>query len=137
MKKLLEKILELKLTISKTFKIKQDQRNTLKADIESELIELFNSIGVECKEVEKALGLKFDNLETKTPKGYIPVKITVAIPSVDFDIDLENKWLIQDRETKRLEKEKKELDKAKKIARDKALREQQKAEKLKALEKAE
>ena len=137
MEKLLEIVLEKKLEISKTYKIKQDQRNLLKAEIETALIELFNSVGIECKEVDKALGLKLDNLETKTPKGYIPIKITVAVPSIDFDIDLENKWLIQDRQKKIAEKEKKATEKANKIERDKKLRASQKAEKLKALETAE
>ena len=135
MTELMEKILNLKLEISKTFKIKQDQRNTLKSDIEETLILLFNELGVECKEVDKALGIKFDNLETKTPKGYIPVKITVAIPSVDFDIDFENEWLIKDRATKAQEKIDKAEKKANKIARDKLERANIKALKQAQLDK--
>jgi len=135
MEKLIAKVLELKLEISKTFKIKQDQRNTLKSDIEETLIALFNEVGLECKEVDKALAIKFDNIESKTPNQYIPVKITVAIPSVDFDIDLENKWLIQDREKKAQEKIDNAEKKAKKIARDKLQREQARAKKLADIEK--
>ncbi len=130
MEKLIAKILELKLEISKTFKIKQDQRNALKKDIEDTLIALFNEIGLECKEVDKALGIKFENVESKTPNQYIPVKITVAIPSVDFDIDLQNTWLIQDRESKAQEKIDNAEKKAKKIARDNLIREQARAKKL-------
>lgn len=136
MKTLLEKILDLKLTISNTFKIKQDQRNDLKADIEQELISLFNSLGIETKEVDKAIALKFDNLETKTPNGYIPVKITVAIPSVDFDIDFESEYLIAERKRKEEEKEKAQKAKLAKIERDKAQRELLKQQKQKAIEKA-
>lgn len=134
MKTLLENVLETKFEISKTFKIKQDQRNNLKTDVETAIVKILADYGVECKEVEKALAFKIENIGSKTPKQYIPVKIAVSIPSVDFDIDLENRYLLQDRENKRLEKIEKAEKKAKKIERDKALREKVKAEKLKALE---
>ena len=135
MTELMEKILDLKLTIADNKKIKQDQRNTLKSDIEETLILLFSELGLECKEVDKALAIKFENLESKTPKQYIPVKITVAIPSVDYDIDFENKWLIKDRQSKAQDKIDKAEKKAKKIVRDKLEREQMKAKKQADIDK--
>ena len=132
---LIEKILELKLEISNTFKIKQDQRNSLKSDIEETLIELFSEIGLECKEVDKALAIKFDNIESKTPNQYIPVKITVAIPSVDFDIDFENEFLLKERARKEQEKIDNAEKKAKKIERDKLERERARALKQATIDK--
>mgnify|MGYP000889739142 CR=1 FL=1 len=135
MKELLENVLERKLEISKTFKIKQDQRNQLKADIEEKLIQVFNEMGLECKEVDKALAIKFDNIESKTPNQYIPVKITVAIPSVDFDIDFENEFLIKERARKEQEKIDNAIKKAKKIERDKLERERARALKQATIDK--
>jgi len=134
--KLLEKVLELKLEISQTKKIKQDQRNSLKSDIEETIIALLETVGIECVEVEKALAFKLPNIESKTPKQYVPVKITVAIPSVDFDIDFEHTYLETERVRKAKEKEEEKVRKAKKIERDKASRELAKAQKQKAIENA-
>ena len=136
MEKLLEKVLNEKYEISKTFKIKQDQRNILKADIEIAIMKALTDLGIENKEVEKAIALKFDNLETRTPNGYIPIKISVAIPSVDFDIDFENAYLITERNRKAEEKIAEKEKKAKKILRDKENRRIAKEQKQKAIEKA-
>lgn len=132
---LLEKVLDLKLEISNTQKIKQDQRNNLKADIEETIIALFETVGIECKEVEKALAFKLENLESKTPKQYIPVKIAISIPSVDFDIDFENEFLITERKRKAEEKELEKQKKLAKIERDKETRRIAKEQKQKAIAK--
>jgi len=135
MKTLLENVLGKKFEISKNFKIKQDQRNKLKADIEIALLDVFNDLGIECKMVDKAIAIKLDNLETRTPNGYIPVKVSVAIPSVDFDIDFESDYLIAEKKRKIEEKELEKIKKAKKIERDKENRRLLKEQKQKTIEK--
>jgi len=123
----------LKLTVSNSFKIKQDERNSLKDEIENIMISILTEQGLEVSKIGKELAFKLDNLQTRLPKGYVPVKIAISIPSVDFDIDLERKYYEQDIENKRLEKAEKERKKALKIERDKLEREAKKAEKERIL----
>ena len=130
----LSKIMETKLTVSQTSKIKQDQRNDLKLDIENIIMELLSEAGLDAKKVGKELALKLDNLATKLPNGYLPVKIAVSIPSVDYNVDLEAAWYEQDQENKRQAKEDKAQAKQDKIARDKADRERRKKLKEELLE---
>ena len=123
----------LQLTVSTSFKIKQDERNSLKDEIENIMISILTEQGLEVSKIGKELAFKLDNLQTRLPKGYVPVKIAISIPSVDFDIDLERKYYEQDIENKRLEKAEKERKKALKIERDKLEREAKKAEKERIL----
>jgi hypothetical protein len=123
----------LQLTVSNSFKIKQDERNSLKDEIEKIMISILTEQGLEVSKIGKELAFKLDNLQTRLPKGYVPVKIAISIPSVDFDIDLERKYYEQDIENKRLEKAEKERKKALKIERDKLEREAKKAEKERIL----
>ena len=123
----------LQLTVSNSFKIKQDERNSLKDEIENIMISILTEQGLEVSKIGKELAFKLDNLQTRLPKGYVPVKIAISIPSVDFDIDLERKYYEQDIENKRLEKAEKERKKALKIERDKLEREAKKAEKERIL----
>ena len=117
----------LQLTVSNSFKIKQDERNSLKDEIENIMISILTEQGLEVSKIGKELAFKLDNLQTRLPKGYVPVKIAISIPSVDFDIDLERKYYEQDLANKEAEKAEKALKKASKIERDKLEREAKKA----------
>ena len=128
-----ESLENLQLTVSTSFKIKQDERNSLKDEIENIMISILTEQGLEVSKIGKELAFKLDNLQTRLPKGYVPVKIAISIPSVDYDIDLERKYYEQDIENKRLEKAEKERKKALKIERDKLEREAKKAEKERIL----
>ena len=122
-----ENLGELKLDISKTYKIKQDQRNNLKDKIEEAITNILISEGLEVSKVGKEIAFKLDNNVTRLPNGYVPVKIAVSIPSVDYDIDFERKFYLTEIARKEAEKVEKLAKKAAKIERDKNERAKQKA----------
>ena len=118
-------------------KIKQDQRNALKNDIEELFVEFLDQMGLNPRKVGKEIAFELDNHVTKLPKGYVPVKVAISVPSVDFDVKFEGDFYDQDQENKAKAAEEKRIATEAKKKRDAEERARMRALKQQKLEDAQ